>query len=171
MGLRMVGVEYFLIADYYGKRVATRSRVPLIDHIHEGLTIMERRGASEVAKRAYCLHPLLQNDADLEANYLLVSRVAAPQAILLAMEYRNIANAYLSQRAVASIKESIAEIALSPLVDVQEMLIADKCQNRKDFLRYHLDSHPRSTILDQYFKNWLARLGVIEDYDKLVDGL
>ena len=44
------------------------------------------------------------------------------------------------------------------------MLIADKIQNRKDFQLYHLGTHTRSEQLDQYFKNWLEKLEVSEDF-------
>ena len=76
------------------------------------------------------------------------------------MEYRNIANQYLSYRKI----KSIDEISLSPLKEVNEMLIADKIQNYKDFLIYHKDTHPRAKELDEYFNNWLKKLN-INDFD------
>jgi hypothetical protein len=59
---------------------------------------------------------------------------------------------------------SLDDIRLSPLKDVNDMLIADKIQNRKDFELYHLGTHDRSEQLDQYFKNWLEKLEVSEDF-------
>ena len=44
------------------------------------------------------------------------------------------------------------------------MLIADKIQNRKDFELYHLGKHERSSELEQYFKNWLERLNITEEF-------
>ncbi|MDJ1501575.1 hypothetical protein [Xanthocytophaga agilis] len=55
------------------------------------------------------------------------------------------------------------EIRLSPLNEVNQMLIADKIQNRKDFERYHQQSHARSEELTIYFANWLKRLGISEE--------
>jgi len=78
--------------------------------------------------------------------------------LLLAMEYRNIANATLSHRTIAT----AADIPLSPLPEVNAMLVADKVQNRKDFILHHARSHPRSKELDRYFRLWLERLGVSE---------
>jgi hypothetical protein len=37
-----------------------------------------------------------------------------------------------------------------------------KIQNRKDFERYHRDTHPRARELEQYFRNWLIVLGIRE---------
>ena len=148
--------EYQLIAAFYGQRKAKRSCVPLINHIHEGLFVLEHVGAPESALRAFCLHPLVQSDNDLEKNFQEVCSKSSPKALGLAMEYRNIANQYLSLRTITD----LSDIALSPLTAVNQMLIADKVQNFKDFLLYHKETHPRSKELTEYFHNWLQRLGV-----------
>ena len=43
------------------------------------------------------------------------------------------------------------------------MLIADKVQNRKDFMMYHLHTHQRSKELEKYFNQWLNKLSVSEE--------
>lgn len=152
-------LEYRRIAEHYGTRTAKRSGVPLMRHIDQGLVILGAIDGTERAKRAFCLHPLLQSDADLARNYPRIGELTSdPQVIVLALEYRHIANAALSSRAIARADE----IALSPLVEVQHMLIADKVQNRGDFLRHHAATHPRSRELARYFELWLERLGVEE---------
>jgi hypothetical protein len=152
---------YQLISTYYGDQQALRSGVPLMNHILEGLSVMDGLGASIAAMHAYCLHPILQADEALaEAAQQDFSEID-PWVLILAMEYRKTANAYLSKRQI----KSISEIELSPLKEVNDMLIADKVQNRKDFELYHKGTHPRSEELEQYFKNWLERLEVSEtDY-------
>lgn len=158
--------EYTLISQYYGNQKAKRSGVYLINHINEGLQVLDAIKASIVAKKAYCLHPMLQNDFDLQQNYASDWSGIAPHVLLAVMEYRSVANEYLSGRQIASIEE----IRLSPLKDVNDMLIADKVQNRKDFMLYHQQSHPRSTQLERYFDNWLERLGVLPpQYQHLVN--
>ena len=82
-----------------------------------------------------------------------------PEVLIAVMEYRSVANEYLSQREI----KSIDEIRLSPLKDVNDMLIADKVQNYKDFEIYHKSTHARSKELDQYFKNWLRKLNINPD--------
>lgn len=156
--------EYQMISEYFASRETARSKIPLMNHITEGLYILDKLGASLAAKRAFCLHPMLQEDKELKQHWETVIANCDKTAILYVMEYRNIANQYLSERVIGSIEE----IALSPLEDVNKMLIADKIQNRKDFTFYHrygnpmnlTPRHPRSAELEQYFKNWLARLGV-----------
>jgi hypothetical protein len=162
-------VEYKAIAREYGERRTTRSQVPLIVHIDEGLALLQAIGASETAMRAFCLHPLLQDDASYAANMPRAHELTDDSCVLAtALEYRRVANAALSHREYAR----AADIALSEVRDVNDMLIADKVQNRKDFLRHHLDRHPRSTALDRYFRLWLERLGVSEArYAELVAGL
>lgn len=150
--------EYKLIARHYGEQVAKRSGVPLMNHIHEGLVVMDRVNATADAKRAFCLHPLFQADEDLKENGYMASFVE-PHVLMLTMEYRNIANAFLSDKIPA---QRYSTIQLSPLPEVNEMLIADKVQNRKDFITYHKGTHARSEELDIYFEKWMVALSINE---------
>lgn len=151
--------EYDIISNFYGNQKANRSGVHLMNHIDEGLFILDKIGASELAKKAYCLHPILQSDEALLENYDLLKDVDA-KVIICLMEYRSVANEYLSKRKI----NSIDEIRLSPLKDVNDMLIADKIQNKKDFELYHKDTHHRSSELSEYFDNWLIRLNVSDNF-------
>lgn len=151
-------IEYRLISKHYGDRVANRSQVPLINHINEGLVVLGRVGATDDAKRAYCLHPLLQGDADLKANFNLVANCCSPAVVMLAMEYRSVANEYLSAKVNTGHK-----IRLSPLYEVNDMLVADKVQNYKDFIIHHRGTHPRTYELDVYFNDWLDVLDITEE--------
>lgn len=150
--------HYRLVAAFYGSRRAERSGVSYMKHIDDGLAVLSALGASLDAKRAFCLHPIVQSDDDLALAPALLRRTPGldPVAVLLAVEYRSVANEYLSHRVIASLDE----IRLSPLADVQHMLVADKVQNRVDFERFHEGTHPRSKELADYFQNWLTRLGV-----------
>lgn len=155
--------EYAMISDFYGDRKAERSQVFLMNHIDEGIAIMKARGATGAACRAFCLHPLLQNDKDLRENYAKVAleqkRESSRVYVFgLAMEYRNIANAYLAHKTLPP-----TGITLSPLKEVNDMLVGDKVQNRKDFITYHKGTHVNSARLDQYFKDWLHALGIGEE--------
>lgn len=138
------------IRRYYGIQRAKRSGVLYIKHIVEGLIVLDEIKATEWAKRAFCAHPLVQNDEELRVNCTEMHRFH-PNVIMLAMEYRWVANSYLSHHP----SKPAHEIYLSSLPDVNDMLIADKVQNYKDFLIYQVKTHPR---LDQYFRQWLLRL-------------
>ena len=160
-------IEYQTIEAYYGNKIAERSGVHMMNHIDEGLFILSQLGASELSKRAYCIHPCIQGDEDLKVfyNQTYPSNPDAWDArvLMLATEYRNIANAYLSHCT------SREDFALSPLDDVNTMLIADKVQNRKDFEIYHKNTHPKSQRLSEYFGQWLRRLNISEEqYEQLV---
>lgn len=148
-------IEYKLISAHYGDRTAKRSGVKLMNHIDEGLIILDAISATDLAKRAFCLHPLLQSDEDLKQNYIYVSNVCSASVVMLAMEYRNIANAYLSDKITTD-----QPLKLSPLFEVNDMLVADKVQNMKDFMKYHHGTHPRSEELFNYFQKWLDALTV-----------
>ncbi len=162
--MKTVYPEYNLIVAYYGEQRAARSGVLLMNHIDEGLCLLQAIDAKASAQRAYCLHPLLQSDEALLENFLKLEKLDN-EVIILAMEYRSVANEYLSLRIISD----IGEIRLSPIKEVNDMLIADKVQNRKDFELYHLGHHPRSQELSHYFNNWLERLGVSEqEYQRLI---
>lgn len=152
--------EYRAISLRYGGERARRSGVPLMHHIDEGLAVLRARGAGEPAERAFCLHPLLQGD-DVVADALprLAELTEDLRVLALAMEYRSTANAHLSRHAPCAPEA----IVLSPVAAVNEMLVADKVQNAKDFILHHRGTHPRSEALERYFKRWLSRLEVSRD--------
>ena len=150
-------IEYQLIQAFYGTNRAKRSGVLLINHIDEGLKILEKIKASECSKRAYCLHPLLQSDEAFLNNKNMNFEGVSSEVLILTMEYRRVANSYLS-------KNQVTDFVGFSCQEVKEMLTADKIQNYKDFLLYHQGTHPRSAALETYFRNWFELLGV--DYDR-----
>lgn len=162
--------EYKRILEIYNDEVAKRSKVPLINHIHEGLIIIDiifcytklagklphhffNIGVVEKLKKAFCLHPIFQNDTTLRYEVFYNYDAAS---VAYAMEYRHIANYYLSHRKI----NDINEIKLSPLEEVNFLLLVDKIQNYKDFQLYHSKTHERSIELDEYFKNWFKKLDI-----------
>lgn len=150
--------EYLFIKDHYGESTTARSGVPLINHIDEGIEILSKYNASEQTARAYCLHPVFQGDIDLAANYHLADQFD-PKIVLLVMEYRKCANAYLCKPHTDNWTQDDIRLFVGPLLpEVRHMLIADKIQNRKDFLKYHYGTHPRSEQLNRYFNNWIVYL-------------
>jgi hypothetical protein len=151
--------EYRVIAEQYGDKRAARSGVYYMDHIDEGLAVLVGLGASERARRAFCLHPLVQDDAALARYFTYADQLTAdPHVLTLALEYRHIAQSTRSTR--TPVLATAAEIPLGPLADVHDMLRADKLQSYKDFIRHHRASHPRAAAIDRYYRLWLERLGI-----------
>lgn len=163
-------VEYGLIKSYYRGGVATRSQVPLINHIDEGLVILNRLGAWPATMQAFCLHPLLQNNPVFESNWKKVCHAGASnKAVLLAMEYRRCANAYLCTAETDHYtQEDIAKAVGLVIPPIRLLLIADKVQNQKDFRLYHRNTHARKEQLEQYFINWLQFLKVDDPQEVLL---
>lgn len=151
---------YKAIEQYYGDRKPKRANVWLMNHIDEGLAVLNAIGASPLAYETFCLHPLVQNDNDLKANIDVLDDKL--HNWVGAMEYRSVANEYLSRRDI----NSPADIRLSPLSYVNEALIADKVQNYKDFMLHHAE-HPHYARLFNYFHNWFEALGL--DCKKILD--
>lgn len=169
---------YRAITRFYGDKRAKRSQVLLIDHINQGIEILNRMDADEVVMEAYAVHPIFQSNPDLKENFYQCADLH-PLVVLYAMEYRSTANGFLSNQIEKGPGSWGAEeiypkvpLRLSPLAPVNLMLVADKVQNRKDFLRYHKGTHDRSDELDFYFNMWLRALDISEEkYQELVEGL
>jgi len=159
--------HYNIISEVYGSRIAERSKIPYMNHVDEGIYILHNKlkVTDGDTVSAYMLHPIFQGDSDL-ATYGMkyVDQIDNKRVIMLAMEYRNIANAYLSFRQDVTEENLFSSVALSPIPEVNQMLVADKIQNYKDFVKAHKGTHPRSNELETYFLNWFKRLAVDMDF-------
>src|SRR6185295_15909991 len=96
--------HYQAIQAFYGDRRTKRSGVLYIQHINEGLLVLDLIDATQHARQAYCLHPIVQGDTELltafQPSSLLYHYLIDLYALALAMEYRWVANSYLSQRTI-----------------------------------------------------------------------
>jgi hypothetical protein len=144
--------EYLCISEFYGDRVAERSRVRLMNHIDEGITILKQLGADDMVKRAFCLHPIVQNDEQVDVSW--------SDALPLAHEYKEVANAYLCCPENDDIQtpEQVFQKVGIMSDGCRLMLLADKIQNQKDFGLHHLGVHARSSQLSRYFSLWIEAL-------------
>jgi hypothetical protein len=138
---------YKIIQEHYGETIAKRSGVKLMNHIDEGIEILKSIDADEVTIDAYCLHPILQSDEAFNENYKMDFEGVSTETLLLVMEYRRVANSYLSRNKMGDFVGFTND-------RVKQMLYADKIQNEKDFKLYHEGNHERSEELREYFNNW-----------------
>lgn len=154
--------HYQAIQEHYGDGRANRSNQLFMNHIDEGLALLDLQGSSLATKEAFCLHPLLQIPNTLR-DFVTHPDLSIfnPLAFILAMEYRNKANAYLCRPKTDHY--TLDDLPVMVLPEVTQMLIADKVQNYKDFLQYHQVNHERSEQLDNYFGLWLQHLGVPDE--------
>lgn len=153
---------YNIIKDFYADKKASRSQVPLINHIDEGLKILTHLKASQEVLDAYCLHPILQSDEALLQNMDFDFKDISHKTIILAMEYRRVANSFLSRNI------DLDFVGLS-CEEVRQMLIADKVQNYKDFIIHHYGKHGRSHELNKYFNDWFKILDIdYYEYEKIL---
>ncbi|ATW58054.1 hypothetical protein CNR34_00121 [Pseudomonas phage nickie] len=154
--------EYNLVKSYYGDQRAKRSGVLKMNHIDEGIEMLRVMGASELAIKAYCLHPLAQG-GDFGWEMVLTTPGLNPKAVILSTQYRDKANAYLCRPNTDHYTVESLNDVIGPLSqDLIHMLVADKIQNEKDFDLYHKGTHARSAELSRYFCIWLDYLEVAE---------
>ncbi len=161
---------YLAAEKYCGDRKARRSGIFWMNHVDEGLLLLKHLGASDDTLDAWCLHPMLQPDDVLPKTLksgALCELITGETSVALAMEYRAVANAHLSKH-----EPKIPE--LSPIHEVNLMLVADKVQNQKDYLLY-VRNHPEcynAKRLDAYFPEWFDALGITLDmyrgYNELI---
>ena len=101
--------HYQIVQKFYGDRRAQRSDVLYIQHINEGLFVLEAIQATLGARQAYCLHPMVQGDPELASAFqpdsLLHQFPISHYAIALSIEYRWVANGYLSTRNINTLDE------------------------------------------------------------------
>lgn len=146
-------LEYQQISDHYRGKFAKRSGLPYMKHIDEGLAILASLGVTDDdVFRAWCLHPILQVDESFGALAHPEDLTLSPRVMMLAMEYRAVANAYLRPHGIRAVRD----IQLSPLEEVNNMLRADKIQNYRDAREHHNEDK----TLHAYFSSWLRALGV-----------
>lgn len=136
----------------------------------EGLRVLEMLGSDDLCKGAFCLHPIVQSQADYNASLRWDKNDEYGKCDyrhwVLATEYRNIANSYLSNNYLSKSDKVSLGIKLNNDGRIKDMLIADKVQNYKDFLLYHHGTHERSDDLDRYFNVWFDILGIV--YEDIV---
>ncbi|WP_404790641.1 hypothetical protein [Altericista sp. CCNU0014] len=167
---------YKLIQQKYKGRVAQRSGVSYMNHIIEGAFILHHiYGTDEELIEAYCLHPIFQSDkllSQLFSDDSFELTIISPRAIILGMKYRRVANSYTIKNKV----KNPEDIEIGPLDKVHRMLVADKIQNKKDFMKYMYLKHERPAYQKvsersvQYFDSWLARLSVSREmYEEVVE--
>ena len=158
--------EYTLITGFYGGATAKRSGVRLINHINEGLALLDAfSDMNDRTRGAWCLHPVVQNvhNGTIPSNEPYYNWAVKLPSFPLAVEYSEFANHYLCHKDTDHIRtKEMLDQHLSILGPMSkacaQMLWADKIQNRKDFRWYHQGTHERSDELTHYFDLWIEYL-------------
>ena len=157
--------EYFYISKVYGDNRAKRSGLPLMNHIDEGLDILNILDSSDEAKRAFCIHPIFQSEnlIDYRNDYLGMITDEDFIIAVLARKYSVLANRFLCKPETDNwdkteiVRQLITANGGGPIIsaDISNMLLADKTQNYKDFMLHHYGIHERSNELFNYFHLWI----------------
>lgn len=147
--------EYKLITDHYRGQYAERSGRHKMEHIKEGCRLLVGWQRPDVEHRAFCIHPLITEKKDFIYEQ--------KDSYHLACEMMFHANRYLCRPETdhLTIRGSRRELLkhLGPMSEsCAWLLLADKVQNRSDFMKYHAFTHARGDTLIRYFDLWIQTL-------------
>lgn len=143
--------EYREVASYYGNQKAKRSGFFYMNHIDEGFAILRKFGAKDYVLKAWLLHPLFQVDLEDFHKRNYGNLQLDMSTVMMGLAYRELANSYLPKnyRTGAPVVE---------VVELRQMLLADKIQNDKDRRRNTSIEPWRKEELDIYFGKWMLAL-------------
>lgn len=153
--------EYKVISSFYNNKITKRSKVPLMNHINEGLIMLQIWNRPLKEQKAFAIHPIVQNSENIDVSW--------SESYELALEYKKVANSYLCRPEtdyISSLSDMYSFIGYMS-IGCAYNLLADKIQNQKDFLIYHGRTHPRRIELQKYFNNWICFLN---DYISKIEG-
>ncbi len=142
--------EYNIISAHYGDNTTSHG-VPLMQHINEGIIYLEKMNATPAMIKAWCIHPIVQKDINIDVSF--------SEGYSLAIEYALRANSYLCTPNTDYITNArVLQSIMTPMSsECIKLLITDKVQNYSDLLIYNRD-HPRAEKLERYFSIWLQYL-------------
>lgn len=134
---------YKIIQEYYKGKFAKRTGLSYMNHIHEGIMILEDIDEQE----AFMLHPIFQDGAEKNFDLKNIKK----NVITLAKRYAKTANSYLP-------KDYEKDPPKIPS-NIYRLLSIDKVQNYKDFiLNKHVFSEEKVEQMKIYFSKWFEAL-------------
>lgn len=149
--------EYIQIRKFYAGRTCKRTGVAHIEHIDQGLRILDDLNAPQDTKRAWCLHPLAQavtsgsDRKDKNVGAYLLGRWRNRVAATRAFDYALSADQVLSRDPL----HRFDNIVKPTLASTYMMLVADKIQNYHHFESEWDSFDPQDRYrLSTYFDRW-----------------
>ena len=140
---------YYKIKLEWDGKYSQRSNVPLMEHIDEGLKLLEN--SEEIIKVAWCLHPFIQKD-----DWSILNEIDNKTANIL-LEYRHWANGWDSHTTAKFPDEWPILSLISD--EVKLLLFVDKTHNSKQYHENREKFRKEDQIrLDKYFENWITLL-------------
>jgi len=174
--------KYYKVISKFYKGKSTSKGIPYTNHIDEGIGHLENLHVDDTTINAFILHPFVQcvNLVGTYGKTLLTEKELEKHINIFEIEpdiahelllYRKYANSYLCRPETDdyAYHEAVAAVeGLEQYPNVVKMLIADKLQNFKDFLKYRQD-HPRKVPLTYYFRFWLIMLSRMSKASSIKD--
>lgn len=144
-----------------GKSTLSTPSYTLTGQLELTLEVLDRLQSWPTAMKAVCLLPLLLDDATFEYGWKgACKNGVSPSALVLAMEFRRVANSYLCAPHTDSWNIYVVKNRLGTVVPpVRNMLIAHHAVKYRFFVNTQ-SRHHRWAELDKYYKQWFDVLCV-----------
>lgn len=143
-------IEYNYMKDLFSTSVSKRTKDLSTNPMEEGLAILNILESNHITKKAYCIHQLFHNDESLERSW---DGNRFPncdiKSMLLAMEFRTLYKSKPNRNGI---------IKLSPIKEVNEMMLAYKMQQYKNFEINGRGQTDNDELVESSFKNWIKQL-------------
>lgn len=152
--------EYEMAKKMLGSKTTTDGRTLLIEQVDQTLKVLNHLSSWPAVMRAACLRPLLQDDHTFEYGWKTACKNGVqPRALVLAMEFRRVANSYLCNTLTDYWDDEEVRIRLGLVIPpVRAMLIAHKTVGYYQFLMQQAQTHFRRKELRAYFERWFRIL-------------
>lgn len=152
--------EYEMARKLLGNKTTTDGRTLLIEQVDQTLKVLNHLSSWPAVMRAACLRPLLQDDHTFEYGWKTACKNGVqPRALVLAMEFRRVANSYLCTTLTDFWDDEEVRLRLGLVIPpVRAMLIAHKTVGYHQFLLQQAQTHFRRKELRAYFERWFRVL-------------
>jgi len=162
--------EYRLVEAVLGDSRGSPGDEFLMNHVDEGLAVLADLDTSDLAFRAYCLLPLVSDEASFVKYHSALEQVLEPipagrDTLALAIHCSKVMRAGAQQ-----LNNALAKVPAGLSSAVVNLLVAKYVRRKKA-----LEADPARTYdsaeLDAQYQCWLERLGVAGRYHELRDRL
>ncbi len=136
-----------------------------ISYTYKVMAVNKWLNFSKICTDSLIILPLLWSDKDFVNNWKTIT-ISSNLAFFIS-EYKNVSKNYNLDRKI----QSTSDIVISPITDVNNLLLSTAIVNYNNYENHYKLTHPRASLFGEYYKNWLVRLSGMNKYEDVRDRL